>query len=108
MPQETTLFYNVSIQEYQQPSKVIVDKYCNGVTVVNIGATNMRINGIPLAPPVAPQLIGESYTFGGNRNEIFYGRLDIGFTGGTGNCLVIQKYYIPFQKKPFELEQEKV
>lgn len=101
---ETTLFYNIINSAFTVNTKVEVDRYCNGFTVVNTGATNMVVNGVPLAPPVAPALLGESVSFGGNRNEIFYGRIDIGFAGGAGNCTVSQKVYIDFQNsKPFEL-----
>lgn len=102
---EKTLFYNIYTTAYNANAKVIVDPRCNGVTVVNTGTTNMLVNGIPLAPPIAPQLLGESFSFGGNKEEIFYGRLDIGFTGGAGQCIVVQKFYVEFQgQKPFELK----
>jgi len=101
---EKTLFYNIVDTTFAGNAKVEVDRLCNGFTVVNTGATNMIVNGVPLAPPVAPQLLGESATFGGNRNEIFYGRIDISFTGGAGRCVVSQKVYIDFEQgKPFEL-----
>ena len=98
---EKTLFFNIINSTYQTNTKVEVDRLCNGFTVVNIGATNMIVNGVPLAAPVAPQLLGESVSFGGNRNEIFYGRIDIAFTGAVGNCIVTQKIYL--DKKPFDL-----
>ena len=99
-----TLFYNIIPSTFKTNTKVEVDQYCNGFTVVNIGATNMVVNGVPLAPPIAPALLGESVSIGGNENEVFYGRVDISFTGGIGNCIVSQKIYINFQKgKPFEL-----
>ncbi len=101
---EKTLFYNIVNTEYATNAKVEVDRYCNGFTVVNTGATAMIVNGVPLAAPVAPQLLGESVSFGGNRNEVFYGRIDVSFTGGAGSCLVSQKVYIAFERgKPFEL-----
>lgn len=104
--QEKTLFYTIINSTFSANAKVEVDKLCNGFTVVNIGNTNMTVNGVPLAPPIAPMLLGESTSFGGNRNEIFYGRIDIAFTGGAGRCIVSQKVYIDFlHSKPFELEK---
>lgn len=104
--QEKTLFYSIINSTYEGNAKVEVDRFCNGFTVVNTGATNMIVNGVPLAPPVAPQLLGESVSFGGNRNEFFYGRVDVSFTGGVGRCIVSQKVYIQFQGgKPFEFEK---
>lgn len=89
-----TLFYNLIPMTYGQNTKVEVDKYCNGFSVVNIGATNMVVNGTPLAPPVAPALLGEAAQFGGNIGEIFIGRIDIQFTTGAGRCIVTQKIYV--------------
>lgn len=103
---EKTFFYNIINSTYAENAKVEVDRFCNGFTVVNTGATAMTVNGVPLAAPVAPQLLGESVSFGGNRNEIFYGRIDVAFTGGVGRCIVSQKVYIQFQNsKPFEFEK---
>jgi len=79
---------------YDQNTGVNVDPYCNGFTVVNTGATAMQVNGIPLAPPIAPALLGEAVSFGGNRDEIFSGRIDISFATGAGRCVVTQKIYL--------------
>lgn len=86
--------YNLIPMRYASNTKVVVDPYCNGFSVVNIGASNMEVNGVPLAPPVAPALLGESVSFGGNENEIFKGRIDISFTGAAGLCIVTQKIFI--------------
>lgn len=88
------LFYNLATMTYAQNTKVEVDRLCNGFTVVNTGATAMQVNGISLAPPVAPALLGEAAQFGGNAGEIFIGRIDISFTGGAGRCVVTQKIYV--------------
>lgn len=103
---EKTLFYDIVNYTYHQNAAVQIDQYCNGVTIVNTGTVAMNANGIPLAAPVAPQLLGESVSFGGNRNEIFYGRLDVAFVAAGGaQCIVSQKVYVKFQQtKPFELE----
>lgn len=102
---EKTLFYNIVNTVYETNAKVEVDRYCNGFTVVNIGATAMNVNGVPLAAPVAPALLGESTSFGGNKGEIFFGRVDVSFTGGAGRCIVSQKVYTEFERgKPFELK----
>lgn len=85
---------------YAANQKVEVDKNCNGFSVVNIGAVAMTVNEIPLAPPVAPALLGEATQFGGNRGEIFIGRIDIAFAGAGGRCIVIQKVYEPRSNLP--------
>lgn len=102
---DQTLFYNTINATYRSNAKVEVDRYCNGFTVVNTGATVMQVNGVPLSPAVAPNSLGESVTFGGNRNEIYYGRIDIQFAAGVSSCVVIQKVYIKFSdgEKPVNL-----
>lgn len=92
---ETALFYNLIPMTYAANAKVEVDKMCNGFTVVNTGATAMVVNGTPLAAPVAPALLGEAVQFGGNKGEIYTGRIDISFTTGAGRCIVTQKIYVP-------------
>lgn len=96
---EEQLNYNIETTFYRRNDSVVIDKLCNSVTIVNTGATAMTVNKVPLAAPVAPNLLGESFTFGGNRNEIFKGRIDIAFTGGAGQCIVAQKFYLPNNKK---------
>lgn len=100
---EETLFWNAVTQFANQNLTIEVDRLCNSVTVVNIGATNMTANQVPLAPPVAPALLGESFTFGGHKKDIYRGRIDIGFTGGIGRAIIIQNVYVEYAgKKQFE------
>lgn len=91
--------YNLVNMTYSQNAKIVVDKYCNGFSIINIGASNMVANGVPLAPPVPPALLGEAVSFGGNLGELFDGRIDISFTGAVGRCIVTQKIYVPNIKK---------
>jgi hypothetical protein len=92
---ERVLFYNITPVQYLRNASVVVDKLCNGATVINTGTTVMTANGIPLNPGVVGVRNGESFTFGGNRGEVFAGRIDLAFVGGTGSCFLIQKIYIP-------------
>jgi hypothetical protein len=92
LPQEKLLQYNISTQVYNGPLQVPAMDFCNGFTVKNVGTATLIVMGDSLAP-------GEFKAFGGNRGEIFIGRIDIKFTGsGTTLALVTQKYYmnIPF------------
>ena len=100
---ETTLFYNLVPSIYNTNTKVEVDRYCNSFTVVNTGTTNMTVNGVPLAPPVAPALLGEAAQFSGNKGELFIGRIDLSFTGGAGACVVTQKIYVQNSGVPVKL-----
>lgn len=88
VPVEKLLQYNLSVQIYGVNTDIPVMENCNGFTVRNIGTANVVIMGDTLAP-------NESKAVGGNRGEIYVGRLDLKFTGaGTTLCLVTQKYYM--------------
>jgi hypothetical protein len=85
--------YNTTTQEYTQMRSVVVDKLCNGVTVINKGTTLALWNGLPLDP-------GESMTVGGNEGEVFVGRIDLSFqipvpapVTIVNSAWVIQKFY---------------
>lgn len=90
------LHFNFVGQEYSVNTEVSVDPACNAVTFINKGTMVARINGVPINPPLDPTLSGESITVGGNKGELFKGRLQI--TVGVGDpaplVIVIQKYYI--------------
>lgn len=106
MQAEDTLFYNIIVYTYSENAHVQIDELCNGLTVVNTGTVNMNVNGVPLAPPPAGSLLGEAQTFGGNRREIFKGRIDVAFVAAVGaQCIVIQKCYIHFKdnKNPYNV-----
>jgi hypothetical protein len=92
MEQQTK--YNFSAITVEQSRAVTPDEKCNGFTAINTGATVATVNGIPLNPGVPGTNNGESFSLGGNFGEIFKGRIDIGFTGGVGQLLLIQKYYL--------------
>ena len=86
-------FFNFSAQTYSQNGILDIDQYCNGINILNTGTSVCTVNGIPLAPPSGTQTVGDSYTMGGNRGEILKGRVTITFTGGTGQAVVVQKFY---------------
>lgn len=86
--------YNFNGQEYTQNGLVTLDENCNGINIINTGSTEVVINGIPLAPPIAPATVGDSYSIGGNRGERLKGRVQLSFAGGTGKCVVVQKFYL--------------
>lgn len=90
---EKYLLYNSTMQEYTSQRSVMIDKLCNGVTVINKGNTIAMWNGLPLAPD-------ESMTIGGNIGEVYVGRVDISFSLPTpvpptpvNSAWVIQKFY---------------
>lgn len=95
----SAILYNTSTQQYTQQHSVVVEKFCNGVTIINKGNTIAMWNGLPLFPD-------ESMTVGGNEGEVFIGRVDLSFrlpTAADGipipatpinSAWVIQKFYV--------------
>lgn len=85
--------YTTIVEFVDQNYKITVDGLCNGWTVVNRGNTNLIVNA-ELIPP------GQAKAVGGNRDEIYVGRIDIQFsTQGitppfTNAAYVTQKVYI--------------
>lgn len=102
--EEKVLFFNISYQTTQVNRQLIPDEYSNGVMVINTGTTLALANGLPLNPGVAGVRNGESFLFGGNRAEIFRGRIEITFPNGAaaGNSVfIMQKIYsVDLMKNP--------
>jgi hypothetical protein len=91
---EDLLYYNESDQAYNAPISVPLAKLLNGFTVKNTGNTIAIVNGAPVNP-------NGSKGTGGNRGEIYMGRLDIAFQLPVpappvpiNQVVVTQKYYI--------------
>ena len=93
------LEYNNIIQTVKTNKGIAIEEMCNAVTIINVGTTLCTVQGIPLNPGTPGTNNGESFTFGGNKGEIFRGRLDIGFATSAGNAIVIQKIYIHVNDK---------
>jgi hypothetical protein len=92
---EGWLYYDITTNSYAGLKSVVVDPYCNGFTVKNDGTTLVILNGEVIQP-------GESKSVGGNRKEIYRGRIDISFqeqvpapTPIVNLCWVTIKYYRP-------------
>lgn len=76
-----------------QNGGVEIDSRCNSLNFVNKGTTVVEVNGIVLNPATVPGQTGESYTVGGNADEIIRSKVVVNFVGGTGNLLMVQKIY---------------
>lgn len=95
MTKEKILPYSTSTVSVVQAGAVKVDRFCNGFTVINTGTVVATVNGVPLSPPAAGETLGDSLNEGGNKGEIYIGRIDVAFAGVGGQVLVIQKAYVP-------------
>jgi len=90
--------FNIIITTIISNAQVIVEDGCNAITFINQGATIAQVNGIILQPG-SGTASGESFTFGGHQNELFRGRIDVGFPStAIGKMIVIQKVYLQFEK----------
>lgn len=95
---ELVLRYNYVPKTIVTPASVVMDENCNGVFIINTGATLAQIDnlGIPLNAGVPGTSNGDSFSIGGNKGELFHGRLDISFPAtGAGIVVVVQKIYLP-------------
>lgn len=72
MCEEKLLIYNTDVQTYQAAVNAPIDPYTNSLTVKNTGTTLCIFQSDTLQP-------GESKSYGGNRGEVFRGRLDLRF-----------------------------
>lgn len=91
---EPLIEYDFLYQFIGTAKKCTIDRRCNSWSVLNTGTTVMTVNGVPLNPGVPGTNNGESFLSGGNRGEIFRGRVDIAFAGNAGAAIFIQKIYI--------------
>lgn len=94
---EQELDYDIIITPVITNQKFLIDRRCNSLTIINQGTTRITINEVLfLYPGTVGTNSGESFTFGGLRNELFSknGRIDISFVNGMGVAVVIQKIYI--------------
>ncbi len=94
---EKILFFNVIAKTVITNGSLNVDKWCNSVEVINVGTNVVTVNQIPLNPPAAGKVLGDSWTFGGNRAEVYKGRIDVAFATllAGQKILVLQKMYLP-------------
>lgn len=91
---EKILLYNCIATTVRNPQSLRVEKFCNGWDVVNTGTVVATVNGIPLNPPAAGEVLGDSASYGGNKGEIYVGRIDVAFAGAGGQVIVTQKIYV--------------
>lgn len=74
--------------------QLTVDRRCNSWYIVNTGTTIITVNGVQLHPGVAGVSNGEVFVSGGNRGEIFRGRIDVVLPNNIGQATFVQKIYV--------------
>ena len=96
--------YNDITQQYNTSRQIETEILCNSILVTNIGGDVVSVNGKLLLPgtlgslSTTSNILGDSYSLGGNEGEIYDKRtLVIVFAGTGANPLleVTQKYYLP-------------
>lgn len=92
---EKILYYDFIPTTYRLNTSVVFKEWCNGWEVVNLGTTVATVNNRPLYPGVPGTVLGDSFSLGGNKGEVFKGRVDIAFPGGAGGIVLFtQKVYV--------------
>lgn len=104
MPRESILEksyqpYNFTVSNYYQSGRITVERWCNGITITNLGDAPASVNGMILYPSATPgTALGDSRSIGGNEGEIFKGNLNLSFdlSGGavSPQVEIIQKFYV--------------
>jgi hypothetical protein len=92
---DSLIYYDEFVQPVTTAKKIVRDENCNGYVVKNIGNTVCFINLDPLQP-------GEFRSMGGNRLEIYRGRIEIKFGAQvtdladppSNSAIVTQKFYL--------------
>jgi hypothetical protein len=94
-PTEKIFYYSTMQRNVVTTGPVKVDRLCNAWEAINIGTIVATVNGIPLNPPAAGEVLGDSTSDGGNKGEIYVGRIDVQFAAAAGgNVIIKQKIYI--------------
>lgn len=86
--------YNLIFQQVIKSQSIYLMDNTNGYMIVNQGLTDCQVNGLTLKAGTATAS-GESLSVGGNKDEIFSGRIDVKISTGVGNIQIIQKIYLP-------------
>lgn len=90
--------FNITVSNYTVSKIVDIEKDCSAWTATNIGDTTVQVNGIILFPSVTPlTVLGDGVSIGGNKDEIYFGRLNVSFIqpiGAAPQVQIIQKFYI--------------
>jgi hypothetical protein len=91
---EKLLQYNVQTTVISGPSQIPTVEFCNGFSIKNTGNSVVVIMDDQLAA-------GESKSFGGNRGEIYIGRIDLKFIAAAvpvipriDGCVITEKFYV--------------
>lgn len=92
---EKILYFNTISKTVRNNGTVMVEKFCNSWEAINIGADVVIVNGVPLNPPAAGEVLGDSTTDGGWKGEIYMGRIDVAFqTAVNPQVIIKQKIYL--------------
>lgn len=88
--------YDIVTQTYNASGQKSIPDNCNGYTVVNTGADTVEVDNIVLFPGTVGSIQGDSFTVGGNRNEILQrSNITIMFRALTGPAVTVTyKYYV--------------
>ncbi len=89
--------YDLIPQNYDASGWFDIPKNCNGFVVTNIGNTFVQVNDQIFYPGVPGTSLGDSRSYGGNKDEVYVGKLKVSFAlplGTVPNIEVVYKIYI--------------
>lgn len=88
---EKTLQYQITNKTFTEQGAVNIDPKCNGFVIKNIGTTQVLYEGYYIQP-------GDSFSVGGNRNELFVGRVFMSFVVQSPAPVIISNMAVVTQK----------
>lgn len=89
--------YDFDTQIYTASGRIPVYPKCNGITITNTGDNTVTVENITLYPGTPGSIQGDSFTIGGNEEEILQKKqLTIAFNAPATpgqKISITQKYY---------------
>lgn len=91
--------FNLSTKNVTASGSITMERGCNTATFINTGDNIVTVNDVVLYPGTPGTSVGDSFTFGGNQDEVFAGFIKVAFQSvSAGQQLtIIQKYYGDYQ-----------
>ena len=82
--------YDTTTQIYNASGQIPIPENCNGYTVTNSGADNVIVDNIMLYAGTVGSIQGDSFSTGGNRNEILARNyMTVQFQAATGPAITV-------------------
>ena len=98
MERKDFLEYDLQTLTYQLSGWYDVSRNCNGFAVTNVGDVDCKVNDQIFYAGVPGTSLGDSRTYGGNRGELYKGKIKVAFAsppvGVAPSIEIVQKVYV--------------